>query len=118
MTLPNDVSIAVLGGTGSLKFRHRAATNGAARAFDARTGAPKRTFDPIPRDPADPLHASWTPAALQETGGAEPWTTFAVDAARDLVFKGISQPSGYTEPLLHAYRLRLKAEDAKISEPA
>jgi malate synthase len=45
-------------------------------------------------------------------------TSLAYQAARDLVFKGISQPSGYTEPLLHAYRLRLKAEDAKISEPA
>lgn len=90
-TLVRDV--VVLGGTGSLKFRHRAATNGAARAFDARTGAPKRTFDPIPRDPADPLHASWTPAALQETGGAEPWTTFAVDAARDLVFVPTSSPA-------------------------
>jgi malate synthase len=46
-------------------------------------------------------------------------TSLAYQAARDLVFKGISQPSGYTEPLLHAYRLRLKAEDkAKVSEPA
>jgi malate synthase len=24
------------------------------------------------------------------------------------VFKGLSQPSGYTEPLLHAWRLRVK----------
>lgn len=33
----------------------------------------------------------------------------AYRAAQDLVFQGRAQPSGYTEPLLHAYRLRLKA---------
>jgi malate synthase len=26
----------------------------------------------------------------------------------DLVFKGKAQPSGYTEPLLHAWRLKVK----------
>jgi malate synthase len=26
-----------------------------------------------------------------------------------LVFKGMAQPSGYTEPLLHAWRLKVKA---------
>jgi len=36
-------------------------------------------------------------------------TSLAYRAARALVFEGVSQPSGYTEPLLHAYRLRAKA---------
>jgi malate synthase len=39
-------------------------------------------------------------------------TSGAFQAASALIFEGESQPSGYTEPLLHAYRLRLKAYSA------
>ncbi|GAC1579240.1 MAG: malate synthase G [Sphingomicrobium sp.] len=41
------------------------------------------------------------------TGNAA--TSLAYQAARALVFEGIVQPNGYTEPLLHQYRLRAKA---------
>jgi malate synthase len=47
----------------------------------------------------DPLYV---PLTGNETGAA-------FSAARDLIFKGVEQPSGYTEPLLHAWRLRKKA---------
>lgn len=41
-------------------------------------------------------------------------TSLAFQAAQALVFEGRAQPNGYTEPLLHAYRLRLKGEAATV----
>ncbi len=35
--------------------------------------------------------------------------SLAFQAARALVFEGVAQPNGYTEPLLHAFRARVKA---------
>ena len=49
---------------------------------------------------ADPLYR---PMAGNET------TSLAYQASRALVFEGLTQPNGYTEPLLHAYRARAKA---------
>jgi malate synthase len=47
----------------------------------------------------DPLYV---PLTGNENGAA-------FSAAKELIFKGVEQPSGYTEPLLHAWRLRKKA---------
>jgi len=33
----------------------------------------------------------------------------ALQAARALVFEGLVQPNGYTEPLLHSWRAKVKA---------
>ena len=39
----------------------------------------------------------------------DPEASIAFKAASALIFDGVDQPSGYTEPLLHAHRLALKA---------
>jgi malate synthase len=41
--------------------------------------------------------------------GARFPATPGIETACDLVYKGLEQPSGYTEPLLHAWRLKVKA---------
>ena len=41
--------------------------------------------------------------------------SLAFQAARALVFDGVAQPSGYTEPLLHAFRARKKAEAMEMA---
>jgi len=39
--------------------------------------------------------------------------SLAFQTARALVFEGVEQPNGYTEPLLHAYRATVKAEPSR-----
>ena len=42
-------------------------------------------------------------------------TSAAYKAALDLVLKGLEQPSGYTKPLLHGWRLNAKATASLIT---
>jgi len=72
-----------------------AAPSGAVRAFDVRTGAPKWTFDPIPRRAGAPNAADWggDSAMPRVEGHANAWAPMTVDAGRGLVFVPTSSPS-------------------------
>ena len=60
---------------------------GVVRAFDARTGKLRWTWDPIP----------WAEKQKTRTGAANAWSVFSVDAARGLVFipTGSASPDFY-----------------------
>ena len=60
---------------------------GVVRAYDARTGALRWTWDPIP----------WAEKQLVRTGAANAWSTIAADPARDLIFipTGSASPDYY-----------------------
>jgi len=49
---------------------------------------------------------------LYQPMATDPQASIAFQAARRLVFEGLMQPSGYTEPLLHSFRQKVKAAQA------
>jgi quinoprotein glucose dehydrogenase len=67
---------------------------GVVRAYDARSGTLRWTFDPIPRGPDDPSWADWSPEAAAKTGAANAWAPLSADPERDLVFV----PTGSAAP--------------------
>ncbi len=71
--------------------------SGVVRAYDARTGALRWTFDPVPRSPRDSTWSTWTDSkgvpSGDRTGAANVWSVIAADSARDLVFLPTSSPS-------------------------
>jgi len=72
--------------------------SGEVRAYDARTGAMKWTWDPIPQDPKDPAYGEWHGAMAHKTGAANAWSVLAADPERDLVFI----PTGSAAPITTA----------------
>lgn len=66
---------------------------GVVRAFDARSGALRWSWDPIPTT-ADVAALGWTPQGAQRTGAANAWSILSVDAGRGLVFV----PTGSASP--------------------
>jgi quinoprotein glucose dehydrogenase len=66
---------------------------GIVRGYDARTGALRWTWDPVPRSGADPAYAEWPSDGAALTGAANAWSVLSYDAARDLVFVPTSSPS-------------------------
>jgi quinoprotein glucose dehydrogenase len=70
---------------------------GVVRAFDARTGALRWSWDPIPRNQSQEAVSAGAPSGGKSkawiTGAANAWSIMAVDAARDLVFIPTGSPS-------------------------
>ena len=73
---------------------HRAnAPSGVVRAYDARTGALRWSFDPVPRDPAAANRSTWSGSSADVTGAANAWAPISADAERDLLFVPTGSPS-------------------------
>ena len=68
--------------------------HGTVRAYDARTGAERWAWDPIPRSSVTPGYESWSPEGARKTGAANAWAPLSVDSARGLVFI----PTGSASP--------------------
>jgi quinoprotein glucose dehydrogenase len=60
--------------------------SGEVRAFDARTGKLLWSWDPIPRDAANPVYQEWDPKAAASAGAGNVWSLISVDPARNLVY--------------------------------
>lgn len=67
-------------------------SSGVVRAFDARTGAPRWKWEPLP--PNDTGSAAQGPGRVWRTGAGNAWSVMAVDQKRDLVFV----PTGSASP--------------------
>jgi quinoprotein glucose dehydrogenase len=70
-----------------------AAPSGEVRGFDARTGALRWTWDPVPQDPRDPAWPTWEGPGAHRAGAANAWSVLAADPERDLVFVPTASPS-------------------------
>jgi quinoprotein glucose dehydrogenase len=67
---------------------------GVVRAFDARTGQMRWSWDPIPATDNEAGVQGWDATSAQRTGAANAWSIFSIDAGRGLVFI----PTGSASP--------------------
>jgi len=74
--------------------------HGVASAADVEAALRRMAAKVDAQNQGDPLYR---PMAGNEE------TSLAFQAARALVFEGLVQPNGYTEPLLHRFRAEAKA---------
>jgi len=69
------------------------APSGVVRAFDARTGTLRWSWNPIPHEQTDPAWKTWKAGSASRTGAANVWSVISVDAERNLIFLPTSCPS-------------------------
>jgi len=90
---PVVVGDLVITGSGIADNSNPAPASGEVRAWDARTGALRWTFDPVPQDSTDPAYKTWQNGSAKTTGAANAWSVIVADPARDLVFLPTSSPA-------------------------
>ena len=90
---PAVVGDLVITGSAVADNTNLAPASGEVRAFDARTGVLKWTFDPIPQDSADPAFKTWQNGAARIVGAANVWSVIVADPEHDLVFLPTSSPA-------------------------
>jgi quinoprotein glucose dehydrogenase len=90
---PAVIGDLVIVGSGVADNSNPGPASGEVRAFDARTGARKWSFDPIPQDSTDPAYKTWQGGSAKRTGAANVWSLIVVDPERDLVFLPTTSPA-------------------------
>ena len=90
---PAVVKDTVIFGSSILDGYYSKRPLGTVRAFDARTGTPKWTFDPVPQDPNDPAAKSWENGSNIGFGGGNVWPDMSVDEERGMLFLPTTSPS-------------------------
>lgn len=90
---PTIVAGLVIVGSAVADNQRTDAPEGIVRAFDARTGALRWSFDPIPRSSSSPVWNTWRDSSGATTGAANAWSSFSADTALGLVFVPIGSAS-------------------------
>jgi quinoprotein glucose dehydrogenase len=90
---PAIIGDLLIVGSGIADNARTQAASGEVRAYHARTGKLRWTWDPVPQDPADPAWTTWQGADAHRTGAANAWSMIAADPDRDLVVVPTSSAS-------------------------
>ncbi len=90
---PTVVDGVVVVGSAVADNNRTDAASGEVRGYDARTGALRWTFDPVPQNSVDSASGTWIGPNAHRSGAANAWTIFAADPVRKVVFVATSSPS-------------------------